>query len=382
MTMSDILHLTSELIRRASVTPEDAGCQALLGERLGRAGFSVERLRYGEVDNLWATHGSAAPVLVFLGHTDVVPSGPVEQWSSPPFEPTLRNGHLHGRGAADMKSGVAAMTLALEEFVRRHPDHHGTLALLLTSDEEGPSIDGVARVAEEFRRRGQRIDWCLVGEPSSQDRLGDLIRVGRRGSLHGQLTVRGVQGHVAYAEMALNPIHAAAPALAELAATRWDEGNADFPPTSLQISNIHAGTGASNIIPGSLDVTFNFRFGTASTAAGLRQRLEACLTRHALDFSVDWNLSGEAFLTREGPLRDAVTATVESICAVTPTASTGGGTSDGRFIAPLGAEVVELGPRNASIHKIDECVSLQDLERLPGLYLGVAERLLGAATMA
>ena len=380
--MSDILDLTCELIRRASVTPEDAGCQALLSERLGRAGFTIEYLRFGDVDNLWATHGDSGPVLVFLGHTDVVPSGPVEQWSSPPFEPTVRDGHLHGRGAADMKSGVAAMTLALEEFVRRHPDHQGTVALLLTSDEEGPSIDGVARVVEELRRRGQRIDWCLVGEPSSQDRLGDLIRVGRRGSLHGRLTVRGVQGHVAYPELALNPIHAAAPALAELVATRWDEGNADFPPTSLQISNIHAGTGAGNVIPGNLDVTFNFRYGTASTAAGLRQRLEDCLSRHALDFSVNWNLSGEAFLTREGPLRDAVSAAVESICAITPTPSTGGGTSDGRFIAPLGAEVVELGPRNASIHKIDECVSLQDLERLPGLYLEIAGRLLEVAPMA
>ena len=374
--MSAILELTRELIRRASVTPEDAGCQALLVARLADVGFTIEHLRYGDVDNLWATHGASGPVLVFLGHTDVVPSGPPEQWSSPPFEPTIRDGHLFGRGAADMKSGVAAMTLALEEFVQRHPDHEGTVALLLTSDEEGPSIDGVRRVAEEFRRRGQRIDWCLVGEPSSQATLGDLIRVGRRGSLHGQLTVRGVQGHVAYPEKSLNPIHAAAAALAELAAMRWDEGNAEFPPTSFQISNIHAGTGANNIIPGQLDVTFNFRYSTASTADGLRERVEACLTRHLLDFSIDWNLSGEAFLTQPGPLRDAVTAAIEASCGIVPIASTGGGTSDGRFIAPLGAEVVELGPINASIHKIDECVSLQDLERLPGLYLGVAQRLL------
>ena len=380
--MSSILELTSELIRRASVTPDDAGCQALLAARLSDAGFKIEKLRYGEVDNLWATHGTNEPVLVFLGHTDVVPTGPVEQWSSPPFEPTIRDGHLYGRGAADMKSGVAAMTLALEAFVRRHRDHCGTVALLLTSDEEGPSRDGVRRVVEEFRRRGQRIDWCLVGEPSSQAVLGDLIRIGRRGSLHGQLRVQGVQGHVAYPEKALNPIHAAAPALAELASIRWDEGNASFPPTSFQISNIHSGTGANNIIPGSLDITFNFRFSTASTPDELREKVETCLKRHGLDFSIDWNLSGEAFLTGQGPLRDAVTAAIESTCGISPIASTGGGTSDGRFIAPLGAEVVELGPLNASIHKIDECVALQDLERLPALYLDVAERLLQSPSRA
>ena len=380
--MPSILDLTCELIRRASVTPDDAGCQALLAARLSEAGFKIENLRYGEVDNLWATHGSNGPVLVFLGHTDVVPTGPVEQWSSPPFEPTMRDGHLYGRGAADMKSGVAAMTLALEAFVGRHPDRNGTVALLLTSDEEGPSRDGVRRVAEEFRRRGQRIDWCLVGEPSSQAVLGDLIRIGRRGSLHGQLTVQGVQGHVAYPEKALNPIHAAAPALAELASIRWDEGNASFPPTSFQISNIHSGTGANNIIPGSLNVTFNFRYGTASTPDDLREKVETCLKRHGLDFSIDWNLSGEAFLTEQGRLRDAVTAAIESTCGISPIASTGGGTSDGRFIAPLGAEVVELGPINATIHKVDECVSLQDLERLPGLYLDVAERLLGSLRTA
>ncbi len=374
--MSDIINLTSELIRRASVTPDDAGCQALLAQRLSDAGFQIENLRYGSVDNLWATHGSEGPVLVFLGHTDVVPTGPSTQWSSPPFEPTIRDGHLFGRGAADMKSGVAGMTLALEDFVRRNPEHNGTIALLLTSDEEGPSIDGVRRVVEELRQRGQRIDWCLVGEPSSQMVLGDLIRIGRRGSLHGQLSVHGIQGHVAYPEKALNPIHAAAPALAELAATRWDDGNASFPPTSFQISNIHAGAGANNIIPGHLDVTFNFRYSTASTAAGLREKVEACLKRYSIDFTLEWNLSGEAFLTEEGLLRHAVTSAIESICGVTPTASTGGGTSDGRFIAPLGAEVVELGPINATIHKIDECVSLQDLERLPGLYLDIAERLL------
>lgn len=378
MTLTLLIELASELIRRASVTPEDAGCQQLLADQLARMGFRIEHLDCGQVRNLWATHGSEGPVLVMLGHTDVVPSGPVEAWSSPPFEPVVRDGHLFGRGAADMKSGVAAMTLALEEFVRRYPDHPGTVALLLTSDEEGPSIDGVRHVAEEFRRRGQRVDWCLVGEPSSREKLGDLIRIGRRGSLHGRLTVRGVQGHVAYPEKARNPIHAAAPALAELAATHWDAGNTAFPPTSFQISNIHSGTGAANIIPGHLEVAFNFRYGTASTAVSLRQRVEDCLRRHVLDFDVEWEVSGEPFLTGPGALREAVWKTLESLCGLTPEASTGGGTSDGRFIAPLGAEVVEFGPINASIHKIDECVSIKDLEQLPEIYLAIVERLLGS----
>ncbi|MGB0134396.1 succinyl-diaminopimelate desuccinylase [Dokdonella sp.] len=376
--MSEILDLTCELIRRSSVTPEDAGCQALIAERLAGVGFAIENLHYGEVRNLWATHGSGGPVLTFLGHTDVVPAGPESEWTSPPFEPVIRDGMLYGRGSADMKSGVAAMVLALEDFVRRHPHHDGIVAMLLTSDEEGPSIDGVRRVAEEFRRRKQRIDWCLVGEPSSQSRLGDLIRVGRRGSLHGHLRVRGIQGHVAYPDKASNPIHSAAPALAELASTRWDEGNEGFPPTSFQVSNVHSGTGANNIIPGSLQVSFNFRFGTASTADGLRERVEACLQRHALDYSIVWDLSGEPFLTPEGDLRNAVNLAVESRCGMTPVASTAGGTSDGRFIAPLGAEVVELGPTNATIHKIDECVGVDELEQLPGLYLEVAERLFSA----
>lgn len=377
---SDILELTCDLIRRASVTPDDAGCQALLADRLMRAGFTIEHLRFGEVDNLWATHGSGAPVLVFLGHTDVVPSGPVQAWASPPFEPTIRDGMLFGRGAADMKSGVAAMTLAGAAFAKAHPDHAGTIALLLTSDEEGASIDGVRRVVDEFRQRGQGIDWCLVGEPSSQEALGDLIRIGRRGSLSGRLTVNGVQGHVAYSDKALNPIHAAAPALAELAGMRWDEGNAGFPPTSFQISNIAGGTGAGNVIPGILEVLFNFRFGTASVAEDLRERVETCLRRHGLDFAIDWNLSGDPFLTADGPLRRAVNATVLARCGFTPIPSTAGGTSDGRFVAPLGAEVVELGPLNASIHKIDECVSLADLEQLPELYLDVARRLFESTT--
>lgn len=376
--MSLIFDLTSDLIRRASVTPDDAGCQDVVAQRLSGAGFAVEHLRYGDVDNLWATHGEGAPVLVFLGHTDVVPSGPIDAWKSAPFEPTVRDGRLYGRGSADMKSGVAAMTIVLEEFARAEPAHRGTLALLLTSDEEGAAKNGVRRVAEEFRRRDQRIDWCVVGEPSSRERLGDLIRVGRRGSLTGRLRVRGVQGHVAYPDRALNPIHAIAPAFAELAAERWDNGDEAFPPTSFQISNINAGTGADNVIPGELHAVFNFRYGTASTAAALRERVEMVLRRHGVDFEIDWWLSGEPFLTREGPLRAAALAAIQEHCGTTPEASTGGGTSDGRFIAPLGAEVVELGPVNASIHKIDECVSLDELERLPRLYASICRNLLGA----
>ncbi len=372
----EIFDLTRELIRRVSLTPDDAGCQPLLAKRLQGAGFKIENLRYNDVDNLWATHGSGVPVLVFLGHTDVVPPGPLEQWTSPPFEPTIRDGRLYGRGAADMKTADAAMTLALAQFVAKHPNHQGTVALLLTSDEEGPTNrDGVRRVVEEFRRRGQGIDWCITGEASSRDRLGDVVRIGRRGSLSGRLTVRGVQGHVAYPDKVKNPIHLVAPALAELAATRWDEGNTSFPPTSLQISNIHAGTGALNVVPGTLEAAFNFRYCTASSADSLRERVEAILRKHGLDFAVEWDHSGEAFLTQEGPLRRAVSAAIEELCGVVPEADTGGGTSDARFIAPLGAEVVEVGPINASIHRIDEHIALDELETLPRLYLRIAERL-------
>ena len=377
--MSDVFELACDLIRRRSVTPEDAGCLPLIGARLERAGFRVEHLRYGEVDNLWATHGSDGPTLVFLGHIDVVPSGPEADWQSPPFEPTVRDGRLYGRGAADMKGSVAAMVVALEQFVAEHPNHSGRVGLLLTSDEEGPTnLDGVRKVAEQFRRSGERIDWCVVGEPSAKQHLGDLIRVGRRGSLSGTLTVRGVQGHVAYPEKALNPIHAFAPALAALAAERWDEGNADFPPTSFQVSNLNAGTGANNVIPGRLTALMNFRYSTASTADVLRARSEAILRRHGLDYAVDWNLSGEPFLTPTGGrLRETVVAVCRELCGIEPEQSTGGGTSDGRFIAPLGVEVVELGPVNATIHKVDECVALDELEQLPLLYRAVCERLLG-----
>lgn len=376
--MSDVFDLTCELIRRPSVTPDDAGCQALLGERLQRAGFRIERLRFGEVDNLWATHGGDGPTLAFLGHTDVVPPGPPDAWKSPPFVPDLREGVLYGRGAADMKGSVAAMVVALEQFVAAHPRHRGRVGLLLTSDEEGPARDGVRRVAECFAGRGERLDWCVVGEPSSKTRLGDLLRVGRRGSLSATLCVRGVQGHVAYPQLADNPIHRLAPALAELVAEEWDAGNDDFPPTTLQVSNIQAGTGANNVIPGHLELLFNFRFSTASDAAALRARSEAILARHGLDFSIDWQLSGEPFLSPpEGALRAVVADCCRELLEVEPEQSTGGGTSDGRFIAPLGAEVVELGPVNASIHKVDECVAVADLQRLPAVYAAVAERLLG-----
>ena len=376
--MSAVLDLTRELIRRRSLTPDDAGCQALIAARLANAGFAIEHLRYGAVDNLWATHGSGGPVFVFLGHTDVVPSGPEADWQSPPFEPILRDGCLYGRGVADMKAGVAAMTLALEAFVSVNPHHPGSVALLLTSDEEGPlNHDGVKRVVEEFRRRSQRIDWCVVGEPSSAQRLGDVVRVGRRGSLSGTLTVRGVQGHVAYPATVRNPIHLAAPALAELATTRWDAGNAEFPPTSFQISNVHAGTGANNVVPGVLEAKFNFRFCTASSAQSLRERTEAILRQHGSDFDVQWELSGEPFLTRSGKLREAVSEAITEVCGIVPKADTGGGTSDARFIAPLGAEVVEIGPINASIHKVDENVSLDELEVLPTLYRRILENVLG-----
>lgn len=375
--MSDVLDLACDLIRRRSVTPQDDGCQPMIAARLAGAGFTITSMRHGDVDNLWATHGAAGPTLVFLGHTDVVPSGPEDAWQSPPFDPTVRDGRLYGRGAADMKGAVAAMVVALEQFVAAHPDHSGRVGLLLTADEEGVAVDGVRKVVEHFRATDERLDWCVVGEPSAHQRLGDLIRVGRRGSLSATLTVRGVQGHVAYPHKALNPIHAFAPALAELAAERWDEGNDDFPPTSMQVSNINAGTGASNVIPGALSALFNFRYSTASRAEDLRTRAQAILRRHGLDFQIDWHLSGEPFLTAPGGvLRETVVAVCRQLCGVEPEQSTGGGTSDGRFIAPLGVEVVELGPVNATIHQVDECVALDELELLPDLYRAICERML------
>lgn len=379
--MTPVLDLAIDLIRRRSVTPDDAGCQPLIAERLERAGFRIEHLRFGEVDNLWAVHGDDnAPTLAFLGHTDVVPSGPEDAWTTPPFAPVIQNGVLHGRGAADMKGSVAAMVVALETFVAAHPDHPdhaGRVALLLTSDEEGDAIDGVRKVADVFRERGERIDWCVVGEPSARERLGDLVRVGRRGSLSATLCVRGMQGHVAYPDKALNPIHALAPALAELVAERWDQGDGDFPPTSMQVSNIQAGTGANNVIPGTLTALFNFRYGTASHADGLREHVAAIFDRHGLDWHIDWHDSGRPFLSpSDGRLRQAVLAACREDLDIEPDQDTGGGTSDGRFIAPLGVEVVELGPVNATIHKVDECVAVADLERLPAVYVRVCELLL------
>ena len=374
--MSDVVELSGELIRRHSVTPDDAGCQQVLATRLAAAGFHCEHLRHGDVDNLWATHGSGAPVLVLLGHTDVVPPGPLEAWSSDPFIPTVRDGVLYGRGAADMKCGVAACTIALERFVDAHPDHPGTVALLVTSDEEGDALDGVKRVAETFRQRGQRIDWCITGEPSSKERLGDLLRVGRRGTLTGTLRVHGVQGHVAYPHKARNPIHEALPALAELTARQWDDGYETFPPTSLQVSNINAGTGASNVIPGELQVVFNLRFNPAWTAQKLEEETEAVLRRHGLDYTIHWHRGGEPFYTPEGHLRATARQVLAEFSGAPPEESTAGGTSDARFIAPLGAQCIEVGPVNASIHKVDEHIAVAELEALPNLYLRLLERLL------
>jgi succinyl-diaminopimelate desuccinylase len=378
---SEVLALAKALMLRPSVTPDDAGCQALIADRLRRAGFACESLRFGEVDNLWATHGphepgDGGPVLVLLGHTDVVPPGPREAWRSDPFVPEVRDGVLYGRGAADMKGSVAAFVVALERFVAAHPDHSGTVSLLLTSDEEGDAIDGVRRVANLFAERGQRIDWCITGEPSSKARLGDLLRVGRRGSLSATLRVRGVQGHVAYPEAARNPIHEAMPALAALVARHWDDGYESFPPTSLQVSNIDAGTGASNVIPGELQVLFNLRYNPHWTAAALQAECEAMLRAHALDFSVRWHGSGEPFFTPEGRLRSAARAVLTRFAGAPPEESTGGGTSDARFIAPLGAHCIEVGPVNASIHKVDEHVAVAELDALPALYLAMLERLL------
>ncbi|PPT80744.1 succinyl-diaminopimelate desuccinylase [Xanthomonas arboricola pv. zantedeschiae] len=373
---SDVLQLTCELIARASVTPDDAGCQVLLAQRLEAAGFTCEHLRLGQVDNLWATHGSGAPVLVLLGHTDVVPPGPREAWTSDPFDPQIRDGVLYGRGTADMKGSVAAFAIAAEQFVAAHPQHAGTLAVLLTSDEEGDAINGVRRVAELFRARGQAIDWCITGEPSSTERLGDLLRVGRRGSLSGTLVVKGVQGHVAYPHKARNPIHLAAPALAELVARQWDQGFESFPPTSLQVSNIHAGTGANNVIPGELQVAFNLRYTPLWDAPRLEAEITALLDRHGLDYALRWHRSGEPFYTPEGRLRSVAREVLGQFAGAPPEESTGGGTSDARFIAPLGAQCIEVGPVNASIHQVDEHVRVADLEALPALYRRLIERLL------
>jgi succinyl-diaminopimelate desuccinylase len=370
------LELAKQLIARPSVTPDDAGCQELMISRLEPLGFEIHRLRFGTVDNFWARRGGARPLVVFAGHTDVVPTGPLEKWTSPPFEPTVRDGYLYGRGAADMKGSLAAFITAIEDFIARHPDHNGSIGLLITSDEEGPSVDGTVKVVEWLKARGEQIDFCLVGEPSCVNCLGDTMKNGRRGSLNGQLTVHGKQGHVAYPHLVRNPIHLAAPALADLARTEWDRGNEFFPPTSFQISNIQAGTGAENVVPGHLDLKFNFRFSTAVTEDELKARVEETLRRHMLDYEARWQLSGKPFLTQPGALVEALRAAVQGELGVDSTLSTTGGTSDGRFIAPTGAQVVELGPVNATIHQIDERVLVADLARLARVYARTLDHLL------
>jgi len=375
--MNSALDLAQELIARRSITPNDAGCQALLAERLAAAGFACEHLPFGSVSNLWARRGTTAPVLCFAGHTDVVPPGPLEQWHSDPFTPSIRDGQLYGRGTADMKTAIASFLVAVEAFVRERPEHRGSIALLITSDEEGPSVDGTARVVEQLRARGEKIDYCIVGEPTSTEVLGDTIKNGRRGSLSGRLTVRGRQGHIAYPQLASNSIHLLAPALAELTTMQWDAGTEYFPPTSWQVSNIHAGTGATNVIPDSVALDFNFRFSTASTAQSLRERFESVLQRHGLDFAVAWTAPSEPFLTTPAELVRAVEAAIEARVRRKPRLSTDGGTSDGRFIRTICPQIVELGVVNQSIHKIDEHVALDALEQLPLIYLEILRRLLG-----
>lgn len=374
--MSSTLDLTRELMSRASVSPADGGCQRLMCERLAGLGFRIESLPFGPVENFWARRGTDGPLFCFAGHTDVVPPGPLEEWQSDPFQPAIRDGMLYGRGAADMKSGLAAMVTACEQFIGRHPRHRGSIAFLITSDEEGPSVDGTRRVVEVLRERRETIDWCLVGEPSSEQVLGDTIKIGRRGSLSGRLTVHGVQGHIAYPQFADNPIHALAPALAELTARTWDAGNRHFQPTTFQVSNIAAGTGAPNVIPGELKARFNLRFSTEQTVESLQATVESILRAHGVKYSLDWFISGYPFLTVPGTLSEAACRAAEEELGVTPKLSTGGGTSDGRFIAPMGAQVIELGVVNATIHKANECVRVEDVERLHRVYRRILEHLL------
>ena len=374
---SATLDLAIELIRRPSVTPEDGGCQQLIGERLAHIGFTLEPMVFGEVSNLWARRGTKAPLLVFAGHTDVVPPGPLDKWQSAPFSPEVRAGLLYGRGAADMKGSLAAMVTACEGFVAEHPGHNGSIAFLLTSDEEGPAVNGTVKVVEALEARGEKLDWCVIGEPTSIERAGDVIKNGRRGSLTGRLLVQGVQGHVAYPHLADNPVHRASAALAELCSITWDKGNAHFPPTTFQISNIHAGTGADNVIPGELEVVFNFRYSTELNQATLQRLVEDLLNRYGLRYSLEWRLSGEPFLTPPGELVAATRAAIRDVDGKETALSTSGGTSDGRFIARTGAQVIELGPVNATIHKLNECVAVADLERLAAHYRRILDRLLG-----
>jgi succinyl-diaminopimelate desuccinylase len=374
--MSSTVQLTQALIARQSVSPVDGGCQDILIERLKACGFAVENLRFGPVDNFWAKRGNGGPLFCFAGHTDVVPSGPLEEWRTDPFEPVIKDGLLYGRGAADMKSGLAAMVTASEEFIGQYPNHRGTIAFLITSDEEGPSVDGTRRVVEVLRGRKESIDWCLVGEPSSETTLGDTIKIGRRGSLSGRLTVHGIQGHIAYPQLADNPVHSIAPALAELTARTWDQGNEHFQPTSFQVSNISAGTGAPNVIPGELRARFNLRFSTEQTIDGLKLIVEEILQRHRVKYSLEWFISGHPFLTVPGTLSQAASRAVHEQLKINPKLTTGGGTSDGRFIAPLGAQVIELGVINESIHKVNECVKVADIDGLHRIYRRTLELLL------
>ncbi|MGB5628151.1 MAG: succinyl-diaminopimelate desuccinylase [Woeseiaceae bacterium] len=371
-----VIDLLCDLIRRRSITPEDAGCQALMAERLQRLGFTCETMLFNDVTNLWARRGDSPPILCFAGHTDVVPPGDEQDWQTDPFEPTFKGGELYGRGSADMKSGLAAMIVAVEEFLGEHPDHAGSIAFLITSDEEGRARDGTLKVVQALAERGEHIDWCVLGEPSSQDRLGDLVRVGRRGSLSGMLTVRGVQGHVAYPQLADNPIRRFAPVLAELHDTVWDDGNEFFPPTSFQVVDIRAGIGAPNVTPGELSARFNFRYSTEWTHESLREKVHALFDAHDINYELEWHLSGEPFLTQPGKLINAVHQAVTEYTGAAPELSTGGGTSDGRFISPSGADVVELGPINASIHKVDEHVKIADVVALTGMYRRIMELML------
>ena len=374
--MQGTLELAQDLIRRRSVTPEDGGCQDLIAGRLTAAGFKCEPMRFGEVSNLWARRGGTRPLLCFAGHTDVVPTGPLAEWHSDPFSPTLRDGKLYGRGAADMKSSIAAFVIAVEFFLKERPRHSGSIALLLTSDEEGPAVDGTAKVVQALKARGETMDYCIVGEPTSVDALGDMLKNGRRGSLSGRLTVRGIQGHVAYPHLARNPVHQLAPALAELAKTKWDSGNEAFPPTTWQVSNIHAGTGVGNVIPGSVEVDFNFRFSTASTDAGLMQRVETILKNHDLDYSMSWVLGARPFLSARGKLAQTVTDICKRHTGRSAELSTTGGTSDARFIIEISPEVLELGPVNDSIHKLNEHIEVAALEQLSRIYLDTLRALL------
>jgi succinyl-diaminopimelate desuccinylase len=374
--LAGALELAQALISRRSVTPEDGGCQALLAGRLAAAGFHCEPMRFGEVSNLWARRGSAQPLLCFAGHTDVVPTGPLSEWQSDPFVPTIRDVKLFGRGAADMKSSIAAFVTATEVFLKERPNHSGSIALLLTSDEEGPAVDGTAKVVEVLKKRGETMDYCIVGEPTSVDALGDTLKNGRRGSLSGRLTVRGVQGHVAYPHLARNPVHQLAPALAELAKTQWDKGNESFPPTTWQVSNIHAGTGVGNVIPGSVEVDFNFRFSTENTDASLTQRVEAILKKHGLEYSLSWVLGARPFLSAKGRLAQTVTEVCKRHTGHIAELSTTGGTSDARFIIEIAPEVLEIGPVNASIHKLNEHIEVAALEQLAKIYLDVLRALL------